>query len=143
MRLMRQVLVLAAVQLGGWAVVASLVSGCFGKTTEMPDETGDPNTPPFVSSLTATPLRIPVGGTANITGRVDDADGDGVSWTLSLESGSTADGTFVPNSAPSRDIASSFRSSRAGVAVIRALPHDGQNFGTAATVTVTVGGEGN
>ena len=142
MRLMRLVLALAAVQLGGWAVVASLVSGC-GNSTQMPVETGGNNTPPTVSSLTATPLRIPVGGRAEITGRVEDADGDGVSWTLSLESASTADGTFVPSSAPSRDIASSFRPSRAGIAVIRALPHDGKNFGAAATVTVTVAGEGN
>ena len=137
MRLMNWSLVVAAVQLCAWSAMATLLLGC-GGPSPMTDDANVDNNVPSVSSLIATPSVISLGGRSDITGRVTDPDGDGVSWTLSLESSSTAAGTLVPFSAPSRDIASSFTPSRAGVAIIRALPHDGRNFGNALTVTVTV-----
>jgi PKD repeat protein len=96
-----------------------------------------PNHDPSIDSLTAD-SPIFVNDTSNISGTTSDIDGDTVSWTLSIDAGSTASGVFTGPTSGTGDINSGVQATNLGTLIIRVDANDG-NGGTATrTVSITV-----
>jgi hypothetical protein len=99
------------------------------------------NRAPVIIFFTATPGTLFSGGPpAALQASVIDADGDPLTWTLTLDPSSTATGTFTPASGSGTSISSQFAAAPApgGPAVLRLTVTDGRGGTTERTVTVNV-----
>jgi len=93
------------------------------------------NSAPTIDSFTANPNSIPEGQIATITGATSDLDGDTVSWTLTIQSGT---GNFMGATSGTGNISSSVLGGGAGTLVIRCDASDGKGGTASRTVSITV-----
>ena len=109
--------------------------------TPTPTPTPGPNSPPVIVSYTVVPNEILANGPpAQVSATITDPDGNPVTWSLTVATGSQASGTFLPAAGTGGAVAAQFFAAGPpfGTAMLRLTAVDSLGASTQATVPVFV-----